>query len=458
MTVLFITNVGNRDVQVPNHQDLPTKARPLGEFLLANWDQYADQIELPILGKALRWVAQTHGQVDQVVLVVSDQDDERFRPSDTIVVAEVIKRILQENDSWQTYAASTNIQIVTIPGNPSDYDLMMGFYKDLMQPFEITSNDSVYLAVSGGTPAMASMLLLRGIEVFGKKAHPLYVNQVYTMPMTLDVGRRLVLDAALNHIRQTLVVFQYDAAQTIFDSHQDMLRNALPGFDSFKALLDHARQRYNFNFQEAQRALLGADRNLPKILAQRIFVLADDIAQRDTCWLLREEIFATELDFRNKAYKDAVSNVFAFREGLLRQLAIQHGTQLIDNRQFAPDWLEQDPDLVKYLKSKNIDTSRTVTTFVFERVLGFKAKQDADLQMFMKDIDVFTLLAKVRNEATHNHEGVSEQLIAEKFEGGPEAVLEHMHHLYKVLTGDSPGPNAFDTINDLLFLLLDEAS
>ncbi|MBP8972436.1 MAG: hypothetical protein KBH93_01060 [Anaerolineae bacterium] len=465
MSVLFIANVGNRDVQVPGGTDLPREARLLGQQLLDEWPAVADSLELPILVKALQWVVKKHGApVDRVVLVASDQQDEKYRPSDTILLAEVIARLLREHDKWNHLAKAEAISIVRAEQSPADYDYMLHVYETLTKEVAAEGTyDQVYLAVSGGTPAMASMLMFQGIRAFGERALPLYVTPHRAMPISLDIGRKLTLDALVEDLERNVKDFQYRAALSLVKARRKLLAQEWKHekYDALVAVLSYATQRFNFNFEEAEKAIFGADRGLPAPFATRIHELADDLQARDEVWLMREEIYGAELDFFLGAYKDALNNVFAFREELLRQLVVRHGAHLIETEKgdmLAEDWLKREPGLEEYLKSKNIIPKRTATTYVFEHILRFKAETMPDLAEFLDEITELKKLADLRNKATHQHAGVSQSTLVDAFGGEISALLQHMWALYNRFTGtDKPAANPYDAINTLILDLIQAA-
>lgn len=151
MSVLFIANVGNRDVQVPGDFDLPPEkdARARGQALLDNWEIYRKQVQADILIKALRWVVRKHDTVEQVVLIASDQSDERYRQSDTISLAHVLERLLTERPAKYDWAKQiAEITIVPVNANPASYDDMTAFYEHLLPRLSAAHGDIVYLAVS----------------------------------------------------------------------------------------------------------------------------------------------------------------------------------------------------------------------------------------------------------------------------------------------------------------------
>lgn len=449
MGTVFVANVGSRDVQVLGPANLPKDSRTLGEMILNDWDGLRPGLSLPILGKALDWVLKKYPMLEQIVLFASDQANKQYRHTDTMPFAHVIQRFLAEQyGEWLNRV----MRIAPVTENPADYDAMMRFYAGELRRLE--NSEKVYLEVTGGTPAMSFMLLWQGVEILKDRAQPLYVVQERAMPLSLDIGHRLTTNAVLDEMRRSLSVYQYSAALALLIGREPLLREALPYYTAVCAVVDYARQRMNFNFEIAASALFGAERGLPPELGSRILALADEIARRDERWLLHEEIVAAELDFHNGAYKDAVSNVFAFREGLLRQVAIQSGTHLADKgRKLDSSWLAADTALSEYLESKKIDLTRNVTTFVFERILDYRARQDNDLRDLVDKIALLRKLADLRNDSTHMHGGVAEETIADCYPGGSSAVIKDMQALYERFSGQPIPVNPYKVINQLILEL-----
>jgi len=451
MSVWFLANVGSRDVQVEERSDLPRESRVLGDLILSDWEGFKGQLKLPILMHALEWVLRQEGQesLEGVVLFASDQRDERYRPSDTLPFAQIIARVIAEGYP----ALAQRVRIVPIQDNPSDYDAMHRFYAAALREFE--QAHKAYLEVTGGTPSMSFMLLWHGIDVLGERAYPLYVARDQARPRNLTIGRDLKARELIADVRLALRGYQYRAVQNMIEQGQALLSEMLPQhFRGLQSLVRFALARYNFSFDVAERALSQIERELQGEAQREALALAEDISRRDERWLLREEIYAAELDFLNQAYKDALANVFAFREGALRLLAIQRGVVLQEGRKLDANWLASQPELAEHLRSKDIDVKRNVTTFVFERILDFWGRSDDSLKKLSAAIKPFEELSKLRNSATHNHDGVSEADIAQAYPGGVEAVLAGMREIYQNLSGVLPPPNPYDILNALIDRLL----
>lgn len=461
MTVAFVANVGSRDIQVVDAASPPKDSRTLGELILKDWDTMRTKIRMPILVKALEAVLKKHQQIDQIMLFATDQTDGQYRHTDTYPFAQVIQRYLAENYDaayQQRYGEtlSSRVTIEPIAANPADYDQMMHYYGGALA--KLDDFPTVYLEVTGGTPAMSFMLLWQGVEVLRQRAHPLYVLQERSLPVSLNIAQTLTLDALRDDVLDSVRAHQYFAAQKLLDRNLPFLQRHLRHINAAYALVRYANHRYNFNFEEAEGVLLGAEVGLPPDWAEAVSALAEEVAARNPHWLLQEELYGIEVDLRVGAYKDALANIFAFLEGLLREVASARGVRLTpDNRMLDPDWLQTVPDLQAYLERKNIDLSRTVTTFVFERALGFMAKTDPALADLQARIQAFDALKKARNDAIHHHRGMSEEMIGALYNGGTALLLADLQQLYRDALGAGAAPNPYDRVNALVTALLEPA-
>ncbi len=461
MGVIFIANVGNRDVQLPGRDDLPSGgARELGETILGNWAAYAADIQLPILGKALEWVARVHGQVDEVVLVASDQEDAQFRRGDTAPLAEVIRRILTRSELWAKRIPSGNVSIERVVGNPADYDVMMRFYERLMQTLARESTGKVYLAVSGGTPAMAAMLLLKGAMIFGERAHPLYVTPAHAMPLSLDIGRQLILDATLNDLQRSLAVNQYHAALELLDSRAELLRSAWRTYPAIHAVASYARHRLNFDFESAQEAIFGAERGLPDNLARQVLELADEISNRSEVWLLREVLHTAEISFRNGAYADFLGRAFRLSEGLSDFAVEQWADETpfdSGRKEISPAWLDKHPEAREFLEKKDVDLRRGVTRKTLLVLAEYLAGKDDTRRRVVKRLNRIGELGSYRNQMpfAHGYAGVSLASLKRRYNASrDDEILHDLKWLFKTVTGQPLAPDPYDAINRLILELI----
>jgi hypothetical protein len=450
MKTVFISNVGNRDVYVEGHPNLPKDSRTLGDLILKDWDALKPYVQMPILMKALEGILRQHRDLAEVVLFASDQpEDVQYRSSDTLPFAQVVTRFITEKHPQ----LRDKVRVITIVDNPASYDTMLGFYANELAAFR--DRDRVYLHVSGGTPAMSFMLLWQGVEQLGQAAQPLYVLQEYTTPLHLDIGHKLMARAVVDDLLDNIGVYQYHAALSLVRKNADLLGRELrtDDYNGLVALLEHAAHRTNFRFDKAEGALHILRGNLQ----QQAIGLIDDMAHRDGAWLLREELFAAEVDYHNGALREMVAHVFSFVEELLYQYAVKLGLGVEADGKIDMDWLESEPDLKHYLvNEKGVRLDRGANTFVLDLMLAYFAKGDADLKAARKRIvKMLESLRPVRNTMTHDHGGVSETAIEQGYGKPVPALLDDTRAMYAAFSGDPLGDNPYDTLNALIASLVE---
>ena len=488
MTVLLIANIGNRDVWLDKGTPIPGKVNPrwnkdasrraLGQALLRDWSSCLPHLGLPIIGKAVEYVRHQSGQFDRLVLVSSDQSDregvsERHLAQDTCELAPVVTRLLVEQYDFDPAA----ITHWTVRGNPADYSDMQAFFRQHLTTLGDEHPDAAfYLEVSGGTPAMTSMLLTVGADVFGLDARPLYVSEHEEQPFPLDLGRRLVAQALIRTIQANLNIYAYHAAADTVHDNLDLLREFVP-VEPLLAVLECARQRINFNFDRARETLTRVPvAKRSEQLAELESSLHEDQAE----WLLHEIVYNAEIKLNTGAYGDFLTRVFRFDEAALRYTARCLGARLVDKTD-QPDadgefldaaWLADKPELVAYLDAKSVRRNSagkvSANRFVLSLVISFLAKRRGDpapkaLLERLGDIDK---LSNVRNKsfAVHTFEGVSRRRMAQAFFGQDAAgtdeeiahVMEALQDACETATGQSfDDTNPYDAINDLIHQLLE---
>jgi hypothetical protein len=272
---LLFCNVGSSDLdRAPLEELNRLNERERARRILAAWETYAPRLRLPIIGKALRYVLNQPGDLARLVLIASDQGDTppddpylaELWGKDTCGTAQVIRRALAAGCDGLPALAAERIDIWTIADrhgrerDPSDYDGVRRFFErrlpDMARAFPTAT---VYLEVTGGTPAMTTGLLVAGSEVWGARATALYVHPRYALPQTLNTTTRLLAAPLRAALRANASTFDYDAALRLLRDHRSAIADRLiPGADQvLEAVLDHARCRFNFDLRGARRALEG---------------------------------------------------------------------------------------------------------------------------------------------------------------------------------------------------------
>jgi hypothetical protein len=421
------------------------------------------------------------GRIDRVILIASDQSEvagvsDRHLAQDTIELAEVVRRRLVEAHGLPEASITT----WTVAQNPADYGGMQAFFRERLAALRAEEPAGrAYLEVSGGTPAMTSMLLTVGAEVFGLDAYPCYVSQYEETPFQLDLGRQVVAESLQDVIRENAKLYAYHAAARTLASNLELLKTFCPAA-SLHAVCTYAHQRLNFNFEEAQAALAPAldaarHKDLPTL------ALSESKHYDQTEWLLHEILFNAEIRLRTGAYGDFLVRVFRFDEAILRYLARGLGTQLVD-RKGKPDehgefldpmWLDEKPGLQTYFDSKHVrrgnDGRISANRFVLDLTAVYLAREQDNqaANQARKKLGKLQQLSSVRNQsfAVHTFDGVSSQRIAAAFTGHDDAegsdaqlqqIVDMMREVCELATGQPVAEvNPYDRINALIEDLLD---
>jgi hypothetical protein len=480
MTTLLIANVGNRDVWVdkcaplapeihPQHNKEASR-RALGTALLADWARCRPFLSLAILGKAIAHVRSAAGKVDRVVLIASDQARregvaQHYLEQDTCTLAPIVARLLNE----QFGVPDDSIEHWTVEDNPADYTEMQRFFRERLPALRRELPEAVaFLEVSGGTPAMTSMLLTVGVEVFGLDAYPFYVSEHALQAFPLEIGRRLVADALLDTVRGDLEIFAYHAAAQTVRQQRDLLAGYAP-VDVLLPLLEYALQRQNFDFDTAWSTL----RQMRKSnWREQAIALSAGLDCHDPAWVLAEGIYSAELALRLSRLLEFVARVFQFVEGVLRMEALSRGVEFVnqkgqpcdDGNQIAPQWMESHADVVQALSAVGVRFDKGANRFVLSRVVQRLCEQAGDAQglQTLDDLKRLEKIGDLRNRAVHSAQGLSLKTLKAAFFGeGREArkrpdsdvqeIVCTMQGVWSRLTGRPfEGANPYDRINCLI--------
>lgn len=476
---LLICNVGGRELKLADAPELrDLKPRPLGERLRAEYATYRAQMSLPIIGKALRYVQAQAEPLQAVVLLASDQQASNpdFVDTDTGELAEVVRCCLSdETQHWQALP-SEQVLVWTLSdaqgrgSDPADYDAVLACLErrlpELAKEFK---EGPVYLEVTGGTPAMTTGLLVAGTEVFGTRTEILSIHPVHEQPAVLNTGKRLLAAPLRAALHSNAATFDYEAALRAFESERaiivDRLHPAAPNL--LAALLDYARCRYNFDFPGARHAL-------PSALAAgtrwqaAVAALAADVTNPDRNARLGEVYHAAEARYRVGAFADFLTQLVRFEENVLRKLCLdcaqgsmfadRAGNDDEDGPLISRAWLDTQSIHLSndFNPARDRPNSRSLMREVLESPVG---RRKPNMTTILREIRRLEQLVYLRNDLTHNFDGVRKRDLATRFRQGAaetvaDTIVPHMAQIYTLATGRVAGPSPYDRINELLTDLL----
>ena len=505
MTVLFLANVGNHDVRfaepslLPQHlHDQKLSARVLGRALLADFDRYADALDFPLIGVSLRWLLERQGVDPDAIYVhlfASDQPEPPVTPEeewqkDTIVFARVLERYLKSrglpytptveqhgrhhNAARHLRLPGRQIHIHTIDGSPADYNNMLSYFTRELDGMRrwVEHGDRVYMEVTGGTPAMTSMMIVAGVHAFGRQARTLYVERRADRPYAVGIGRHFFARRARATLRDQVRLFAYTAARATLDRDADLVDPDADDQELLRALLDYADRRLAFDFERARDALHRAQRYATGSHQARIQYRQRELETPDTAALLAELVHSTRIRYELGDYADFTQRLFRFQEGCFRYLAELMGLQYRgdDDRYVDMSWARGVEGLTGFLQdyTSPIGQShgpiqldgRTLNRISLGAIVDFFIEHDgkwATLATPVTDLHRLSTVARLRNKglAGHGFEGIGKEDLHAAFKGNPDRVVPLLEEIYAAIFDRTLPDSPYQAVNDLISAVLE---
>lgn len=499
MTVLFLANIGTRDVQVvgdgPPELQGRTAPRQLGEAILKDYGRYAPKLQIPMVAACVRWLLEHEGvEPDSlhVHLFASDQPPppttpERLWQQDTVFFAQVIHHFLLKGGlEWEAQVQESGrvrrerrslrlkraqVYLHLIEGSPADYRNMLDFFGRELPPLaeRVGLEDRVYMEASGGTPAMASMLILSGVETFGRRAQVLYVEPGATEPYPLGIGPALLARRPRETLRAQVQSYAYAVARETFASEKDLLVPDRSRQELLAALLEYGQSRLAFDFTRARDALARACQHAGGAVEARIrqWWRELDPAGRDIATLIAELIHSTRILYRLGNYADFTQRLFRFQEAAFRHLAERMGLRYKDKegKRVDPAWVRGVAGLENFLNAYRTPDGQPLRWSDVElnrlnlgAIADFFIQNDpaAPLRPAVEELCRLSAVADLRNKglAGHGFQGVSKEDLKRAFGEDADGLLPLLERVYQSLFERPVGTGPYDALNDLILELL----
>ena len=477
MTVLFLANIGSSDLQLDDGQRL-TPPREAGRELLDRWDDTSEdlrqRLQLPILVPSLREVLAYHDKVHRLVLFATDQEDTRYRHTDTLHFADLARRWLQ---SASEFAGTLGeIGIDTLDGtSPATYDDTFAVYASRVAALDSDDVIACYVAVTGGTAAMNMALIFHAVRAFQERCQAIYKRPDPDDPaFLLEIGLQLRCSLSRQAVVAALERRDFAAALALMTSAGDY------GVDLVE-LTRYASQRLNFDFDSARGSLgraIAAAHGRPALraLANSAKGDLDRLRARDLGARLAELTHNAAVAYGAQHYVSFLGRVFRFQEAVLRWVmekvcdlpTDESPCRRVQTQATWKERIEAHPKLLACLQRQersgrqldytriNLATMKAIAEFVRrenQRADGSRYLDKRRHGRFtggLKMLKQFSELALFRNRTiiAHDFEGVSLDILTSKYSEGRDPVRD----LYQVLTMfDVPAsPNPFDSVAEAL--------
>ncbi|MFN3336992.1 MAG: hypothetical protein ACK42I_05770, partial [Thermomicrobium sp.] len=157
--LLLVSTLGNHDLTVDGQLISQNDFRTSCEALLAELEHdrsaVLTRLGAPILERIVTWILDRHADPDdrpqlRIYLIASDQEDERFRHTDTLPAARLLQAWLPDAFGKESIE---RVSLWRIDTNPADYDDAIRFYRLLIGQRAVPDPRNfaaVYLNPTGG--------------------------------------------------------------------------------------------------------------------------------------------------------------------------------------------------------------------------------------------------------------------------------------------------------------------
>lgn len=489
MSVWLLANVGNSDLQIDNARlpQPPTGEDPkkwwtprrIGEAVRDNPDRFTGTVKLPLLEPTIIWLFQHEaitGTDLRLVFFASDQPREDTLESewlkDTYPVAEAIRKLVV-NKPFQIPPKQVSIE--RILGSPADYSNMLSFYTRVLPELakKIGPDDRIFLEVSGGTPAMASMLIVMGVETFGERVRTLYVERGATVPYEVGVSRELFARKTREILCNQVRLHAYAVALQSLHDAGPLVAPAEDHRRLLAAVLTYADRRLSFDFARARNALQEARQLSVGEQQARIGRWLRELESPDTAAHLSELIHSASIKVSFGDYADFVQRVFRFQEACFRYMLEQIGVPYSnkDGKYIKSEWLQSQPALTKFLdtyqnpqtnKPDPVKLDRPLNRFSLGAVVDFFVQTQARWKHWhtcTKQLFQLSDVADLRNKGISGHgfDGIGQDDLELAYRKPIDTLLGDLKAIYEAIFAHPPGPNPYDAINALILDLIQAA-
>lgn len=477
MSALYFANIGNRDVKHSNiNQVIP---RLSGKEWLDKYDTVKSQLDFPILRNGLEYaLRELNGKpINRLILFYTDQPEsvgEKYRQSDTLYFAELIKRIIEAQMTDRIDA----VELIPITGAPNDYDDMYQFYSKQMESVNhLNTISHVFFAPSGGTPACNMTMVLHGSRIFQQKSRVILISETPgSTPKSLNISTEIIRSHNRQALEKMTEQYNYNGISSLLrfsDNPKDRALMNLALYAHYRLCLDYQSAiRY---LREIQNSALSAEPLLQELLhTAELFtkeppILHSEATKEDKEQYLQmkreqscEICLCAIIKFKTGQYTDFVGRIFRIQEGLVRwffEFYCGYSSNVSkkfkyhdDFKHFRSTAIGQEFEV--YLKKKirknyRWEPNRTILTKFWSWVMKNKADEDMDLFPelldFVKRVDT---LGDLRNDSSiaHGFAPVTREVICELYKGNLLQDLENLPGRFKL----NWNLGIYDQLNELI--------
>jgi len=450
MKAIFLANIGNSDVG-KNGQALfglrESKNNVYEEtkkiYENKQFDGYDAIILEPIISEIKK-----DSEIERIYLFATKQDP--IHPQDTEYAGKIVQEILKKKFGYNDKIFREKI----INRNPADYDSMFKYYQDEINEITIDDNIStVFISITGGTPAQNMSLLLSAVAKFGMKAQAVYKFGMKAQAVYLPRGSNIVKKEKIGEmiykkfleerVEELIKKHLYGAAADLSEKF------GLKNLTEIKEL--RAKEKRDlFDFDGATSILndikdmVGGETRTNYL---KDIERLENLKKGDEKALIKELYENMKRRWEQGAYTDFLGRLFRFEEAVYyylihKKFGIDISTK--NNHKKFIEKIKSDEKLYKNLKSKkyggkelNIDEHSVDRPLLFF-VISFYKRDFGLIERIFKQINDYEgqpdkSLGELRNKSilAHGFEGISKEKIREKYKS--DKLMEDVEEIVKFI-------------------------
>jgi hypothetical protein len=326
---ILLLNVGSQDLLGPdrdaNGKRVSSSGRIHAQTHLDRLDRgdHLDDVEWPLVSKYLAFLRSGGIHLDRLILFGTNQPEtvpEQFRKGDTIVAAEVLRRLILNHG--RDVVGDAAVGAVTVDG-ANRHDVCLDFFRRELPKWR-GNDDRVFVAVTGGTPASNLGLLMAAQAIWGDRVEAIGASA--TDPaFALDIARQLRVAFQRQPVADLLSRGQFATAAEIVRSWDDDRFAPLAlAAEAIRLWLDQAHD-------DAHTQITGAQAHKPPGAVPDITSLLNDLdgalqarqgiapIARETEMRRLEDVFwNADLCYRQERHVDFVARMALILERAIR--------------------------------------------------------------------------------------------------------------------------------------------
>ncbi len=481
---ILLLNVGSQDLLGPERdardprKGASSSGRIHAQTHLDRLDrgEPLDDVEWPLVSKYLAFTRSEGIHLDRLILFGTDQPGtvvEQFRKGDTIIAAEVLRRLILTHG--RDVVGDATVVAVNVDG-ADRHDRCLDFFRRELPKWR-GDDDRVLVAVTGGTPGVNLGLLLAAQATWGDRVEAIGANPS-DPAFALDVARQMRVAFQRQPVADLLARGQFATAAEIVRSwHDDRFAPLALATEAIRLWLDQAHNDAHTKVNtamthEAPGAALDLS-NLLQDLRRDIQALEGEapVSRETELRRLKDVFWNADLCFRQERHVDFVARMALIHERAVRcfiQEVIGHPVPESNNPGKCEDFevaLEAGGLSRTEGRGLNYVAFVKIAKDVASNTGRFGADVTARATHITKHADALDKLRQLRNESVVGHrlEAVTPKRVAEYVDAGlnrvfpndgdPRGVDGVQAAIRAILggAGDQPtGPNPFLTYGERL--------